>query len=506
MTDTPNNVNTDEKTDEEEDKEKDDVSIDEGDKKPAAKPKKSAQDQNKRRFYAIRKSDTLKTPAIFLSWDDASLYLEDQDDTEIPPEYQIFDTLDEATQYIHSFLDTKKRKSAASLPRPAGKKRRIKASEKNNWQSEWMNKFQENWAESSKVFLVKMKQYEEKYGNCDVPVRSAQLEEDCVPLAKWIQKTRQFIKAYNKDPASSFLTEEQVNQLLNAGFPVNVTRGSKPSRSKASVSDKNRKELEETWDEMVEQLKKYKETFGGCDVPKRSKVINEKWQPLGKWVDKVRGYIKKHEEDPDSSILDDERVKELMDLGFVKTTTRGKKAQGSASETENFEKYLEIHKQVLEEKIPVKSNLKLQNWVMKQRKEYQKFKDGQPSTMTAERLVRLTEAGFVFHPKQKMTWEERALSWLAYKTKHGTDPKRYSEDGLGKWILTQRTKYVMFKTGEKTNLTQDQIKRLTDWGFAWESKIKKPLKRADPLPWAERFKQLIRYRKIHGHTLVPQRK
>lgn len=58
--------------------------------------------------------------------------------------------------------------------------------------------------------------------------------------------------------------------------------------------------------------------------------------------------------------------------------------------------------------------------------------------------------------------------------------------------------------GEKTNLTEEQVKRLTEWGFSWESKIKIPTTIAKKQPWENRFEQLIEYKEKYGHCLVPQ--
>jgi hypothetical protein len=116
--------------------------------------------------------------------------------------------------------------------------------------------------------------------------------------------------------------------------------------------------MEETWGDMIETLKKYKEKYGTCDVPKRSRVLEEDFLPLGKWVHKMRERIKQHEEDPESSILDEQRIQVLMDLGFVKNATRGSKSQNTLGETEEetFERHLALLKETLDAKKPVRNN------------------------------------------------------------------------------------------------------------------------------------------------------
>lgn len=59
------------------------------DRKPAAKPT----------FYAIRKCDALRAPAIFFHWDDCRFYVNVKENDD-PVEYQCFDMLAEAARYL----------------------------------------------------------------------------------------------------------------------------------------------------------------------------------------------------------------------------------------------------------------------------------------------------------------------------------------------------------------------------------------------------------------------
>jgi hypothetical protein len=59
------------------------------DKKPPAK----------RQFYAIRKCDSLKAPAIFLHWDDCCFYV-DNEENDGRVDYQTFDVITDAFKYI----------------------------------------------------------------------------------------------------------------------------------------------------------------------------------------------------------------------------------------------------------------------------------------------------------------------------------------------------------------------------------------------------------------------
>lgn len=70
--------------------------------------------------------------------------------------------------------------------------------------------------------------------------------------------------------------------------------------------------------------------------------------------------------------------------------------------------------------------------------------------------------------------------------------------------MDQKAKYRALQRGEKTNLTTDQVKRLSDWGFTWESKIKIPANATKKQSWEFRYGQLVTYKEKNGNCLVPQ--
>jgi hypothetical protein len=64
---------------------------------PAITPRRSIQ------YYAIRQCDSLDAPAVFLSWKDCNFYLEDDDTNTGPVEYETFQGMLEAVNYIHEY-------------------------------------------------------------------------------------------------------------------------------------------------------------------------------------------------------------------------------------------------------------------------------------------------------------------------------------------------------------------------------------------------------------------
>lgn len=57
----------------------------------------------------------------------------------------------------------------------------------------------------------------------------------------------------------------------------------------------------------------------------------------------------------------------------------------------------------------------------------------------------------------------------------------------------------------KSTLTTERIETLNEIGMIWQvAKRTGSFFGADRKSWDERFNELLEYKKVHGHTLVPQ--
>ncbi|EJK47359.1 hypothetical protein THAOC_33924 [Thalassiosira oceanica] len=119
------------------------------------------------------------------------------------------------------------------------------------------------WNES----YLKLKAYRAEHGDCKVPKRHGQ-------LGRWVKKQRDTRK-------NDKLSKERIRKLDDLGFNWSPR---------------------DTWDERLDELKKYKADRGHCDVPQSQ-------GPLGEWVLTQRKARKKDE-------LSDERIRKLDDVGF----------------------------------------------------------------------------------------------------------------------------------------------------------------------------------------------
>ena len=225
----------------------------------------------------------------------------------------------------------------------------------------------------------------------------------------------------------------------------------------------------------------------------------------------MRVKIKSALDDPDDpNALDKRKVKRLLDLGFVMTPHRWAKPHTSIQKTESTWDSMFAELQKFKEdnghlNVPHRPSTALRSWVVKQRRDYEKLREGKKSALTGQNMARLTEIGFQFTTFQRMTFEGRVDQYIKYKEKYGAEPKRLSEDGLGKWVCSMRQKYALLTEGKQTNLTQEQADRLTSLGFKWSSGQKKPERNGAPnKSWDTRLQELYAFKQQHGTTSVPQ--
>ena len=88
---------------------------------------------------------------------------------------------------------------------------------------------------------------------------------------------------------------------------------------------------------------------------------------------------------------------------------------------------------------------------------------------------------------------------------HSTSPKGNSNisqhdknhEKLGKWIKNQRYEYKKYNNPDlgPSRLSRDRIEKLNECGFQWRL-------RPDRVPWEDRYKALVHYKAVNGHTNV----
>jgi hypothetical protein len=472
-------------------------------------------------YYAIRVCNSLKAPAIFLDWGDCSFYI-DQEENETYVDYQMFAVMSQAVDYILKGANAHAKHSSSS-------------------------------AKSSATATQKTPQYvtpagNKRAGNAIVSASNATIAESA---AKETPKAKQRL-----DESSGDNSKNNYSSISSITETATITpTDDDPSRSTASIAVEDTQE-ETTWslrkrapvsrfkaddepitpttkkrrkckwdgkfDELFEKLKQYKEKHGTAHVP--SKVSEEDFQELARWVPHCRKHAKLYRSDPTSTdYIQKTRYEALMQVGFVVQPSPRRslalsekvRQKQQAHFEEMFRQLQDFHRQHGHvNSIPrTPETNPLRNWADQIRRNYQKLQLKQFTTLTIDQIGQLARLGFPLVAKvRRRSWEERAQAWLAFHTEHGRDPTQTENRDITKFIWQMRTKYKRkqqtddgqpsISTGT-TNLTQAQIDQLTSWGFQWESHYKTP-NRLNYMSWEDRYQQLLDYKEEFGDCLVPQ--
>jgi hypothetical protein len=372
-------------------------------------------------------------------------------------------SLDEATVLPPRSCKRPKRSAdEASLPSSlGGKKKRIIT----NYQKK--PTFEEN--------LEALKEYKGNFGTCNVQEHNChgQFRGLFTFVHYWLSK----IKYLERDPGrKSQKDETKIERLTEVMGEDEI--GYSIARAK--------------WERNLSLLAEYKELYGTCAV---STTLDQssKFRGLHSWVAYQQRHIHDYDKHPATSSLDENQYKRLMELGLDKAPKMQPLVLKSNGQWEEmFEEMERFVKEMGHAYVPYKPRSRLRNWVELMREHYVKMKEGKNTTLTPERIHRLLQLGFSFHPKnERFGFDDRALQWLEYKTKHGHDPPTGT---LGTWVRyayffenrynyllssniyycslimlhvfrSVRQKLELRNEGEKTNLTQERFDKLTAWGF-----------------------------------------
>jgi hypothetical protein len=147
-------------------------------------------------------------------------------------------------------------------------------------------------------------EYKLLHGHCNVPARFPANRR----LGIWVSAQRQQYKIMNQIPDSAKprrsapLTQDRIDLLNDIGFTWTI---------------RSRDSLGESWNQRLEELKAYKQREEHCLVPSRYTPNPE----LGIWVGtqrtQYRLYQRAKETGIGSTALNEDRIRELEELGFV---------------------------------------------------------------------------------------------------------------------------------------------------------------------------------------------
>lgn len=277
--------------------------------------------------------------------------------------------------------------------------------------------------------------------------------------------------------------------------------------------DKQEK-FNETFDRYLKLLKEFKNVYGDTDCPSRDGVyqvsngqtINfKRYFGLGRWCSQIRTQLQIYDIAPNQSKLSKDQVQELRLIHFCRTPERHLETQ-SVFKEDHYQRLKYFHEKYGHSNVHWHKNTGLTIICSNLQAAYQRKQAGKTTMLTDEHVARLDAIEFSWTLKAaRPTFDESATQWLAYKAKHnGQEPP--AKQQLGCWAGHIRQKYHAKQQGKPSTLTEEQIQKLTDWGFRWESlKAPSALPVRKPKTFEERLVELQDYKDKFGDCLVPQK-
>ena len=141
---------------------------------------------------------------------------------------------------------------------------------------------------------------------------------------------------------------------------------------------------------------------------------------------------------------------------------------------------------------------KLALWVKNKQIGHEKFKKGQSSDLTRDKIKILHQAGFPFKLSNDERWD-RNLKWLSSFNNvngHTRMPRAHEADGLkvGEWVHNQRKAMKAYASGKRSSLTPQRIDQLNSIEFEWNIN-----------DWDAMYQQLQQFKIANEHCHVPRK-
>jgi predicted RNA-binding protein YlxR (DUF448 family) len=259
------------------------------------------------------------------------------------------------------------------------------------------------------------------------------------------------------------------------------------------------------WQDRLSQLQAYKHEHADFCVPNDHPV-------LGKWFVSLKRHCKEFSKTgTPTREMNAQRMEQLKAIGFDPGQRKNSKPQ--EEETADWEANLEKLKQYKlangDCSVPrTDETLGLFNWIVAQRSGYKRLQQGKSSKLTASHLMRLNDLGFVFLPKggSYRTWNDRVEELRQFMAQHGHLNVTTTHAELGEFVSRQRNDYRKRLDGLQSPMTDEKCQILTELGFNFDvGQRRKDRSKINPVKsWEERFQELLDFKQIFGHTVVPQ--
>ncbi len=274
--------------------------------------------------------------------------------------------------------------------------------------------------------------------------------------------------------------------------------------NKNAVKKKRGRKCTISFRDRVLELKAFKEQHGHCRVSQR----DPDYKNLGQFVKKIREYKKRMDVGKYSgSVLNEERVQELSDLGFEWISHKAKKVKSFEERIQDLKDYKAEFGHCNVPRVYEKDQ-SLGSWCHVLKISYRQIKDGEKpmKKLSPEKIQALEDVGFEWTrrrpPREKVeqkSFDQRLVELQVFKIKYGhlrvTEKLDKNLAHFCNHIRTAR-RY----RDQKFNvmlITPERIKALDDLGFEWVPSMPRSGASFDI-----RLGQLKAFKEKYGHLQV----
>jgi hypothetical protein len=115
-----------------------------------------------------------------------------------------------------------------------------------------------------------------------------------------------------------------------------------------------------------------------------------------------------------------------------------------------------------------KENPSLSQWVKRQRHQYKCLKAGKHSHLNTDRIKMLEMIGFTWD-SHAAAWEENFQALKEFNRKYNTTKVPVSCSQLSTWVKRQRRQYRRFVLKQRSTMTPDRIRMISELGLTWNA-------------------------------------
>jgi len=245
------------------------------------------------------------------------------------------------------------------------------------------------------------------------------------------------------------------------------------------------------WNVRFLELKRFYRLYGDSFLPN----LNE-FKQLYRWVCQqrfqykllIKGY---------KSTLTTSRVQKLLSIDFCFEDSRQQESELWDKRWSELKRYKQVNGNCLVHYIQAE-NAMLGKWAKKQ------CFLNENNKLTADRKMRLEKLEVEWF-RNMLSWDERYAQLQNFVRIHKNClvPNTGACKSLYSWINNQRYQYRLYCAGEKSYLTKNRIKLLTDIGIVLDGKENMRAEAKKKLLWESRVNQLELYKRKFGDCHVP---